>query len=525
MVSIFGMAYYLLERFQGTPRTLIECLYFVWITMASIGYTDEGFTGGTFIRLVTIIVGIYLVTRFIILSAHIYARVVVEEVYNLKVLNEMRKSLERAEGHFIIFGDDRELINKIIQGLVEQHDVYLVSEDIKLLQEFKDMYKALKYIVAKPSSAETVDLLRPEAAKCAYLLYLEDERNVLLAAMLENRVRVISTFSGDFSHIQRFRRVGVEPISPHFSGGLKMVSVMIRPKSTDFLDRFLFPVDGLLEFRVMPKRIAEGGWQYVPLAQVVDGKIRFDASSNEGTKVLAIGFKDPLSAVRKLGRLEAPDLPVRTDKFLVLGGGTIGNTIIEELIATRREIIIVEPVAAKIDSLQKRFGKDGLEFHLGTGLGKDYSLEQFDAVAICTPYDEKNFALGLDFVDTPLLRIVRAVDDDMEFHYRRIGAIPVFVGKVGSDRMLREVTNKYVNEVLHQMLTQSYRIDQVFITKTCTLRELKENFPIRAIALCRENNCFFGVEDEEELQDGDTLIVCGHVDLNKSLRIHHRLED
>ena len=87
IVLVFGALFYFLENFYySTPKTLVECFYFVWITFATIGYTDEGFTGGSLIRVFTILVGAYLITRFIVLSAHVYARIVVEEVYNLRVI-------------------------------------------------------------------------------------------------------------------------------------------------------------------------------------------------------------------------------------------------------------------------------------------------------------------------------------------------------------------------------------------------------------------------------------------------------
>ena len=321
IISLFGAIYYLLLEIQGVPQPFTECIYFVWITLATIGYGDTGFHGSSLILIVTILVGTYLITRFIVLSAHVYARIFVEKVYDLQVLNEMRRSLEKAEGHFLIFGDDRELINKIIQGLIAHQEVYLVSEDLRMLKEFKEDYESLKYIVAKPFRAETVDFLRLKEAKGAYLLYREDDKNILLAAMLENKVRVISAFSGNSAAVPRFRRVGVEPISPHFSGGLKIVSTLIRPKSTEFLDRFLLPDDGVLEFKIVKSGETGENSRYVALGSMVKDKLDFSSPPERGADILTIGFRNPESTVHKIGRLDAPDLPLTKDRFLVMGGG------------------------------------------------------------------------------------------------------------------------------------------------------------------------------------------------------------
>ncbi|MBW7997075.1 MAG: hypothetical protein FVQ81_11010 [Candidatus Glassbacteria bacterium] len=523
MVIFFGAVLYVIEYMQGNDRTLIQCFYFIWITFSTIGYTDDGFITGSPIRLIIILIGAFLITRFIVLSAHVYARVVVEEVYNLKIVRVMEKILEQAQGHFLIFGDDRELINKIIEGLIKRSLVFLISEDREMLQEYKQEYPEINYIMAKPTKAETVEQLRPDEAAGAYLLYREDERNILLAAMLEKRVRIISSFSGAPASAPRFRKLGVEPISPHFSGGLKMVSSMIRPQVTEFLDRFLFPDTAALDFRVVPHEELDSCGAYTPLAAMQDGKMKFGEASVPGGELVVIGFKDHSAATTKLGRLESPELPLKSDKFLVLGGGIIGSTIVAELEATLRQAVIIETSEEKLEKMRNLFGDERIEYIAGDALSSELDVDQFDGVSICTPVDEKNFAIGLDFAGHDLILVVRAVDEDMEFHYRRIGAIPVFVGRVGSGRMLREVTNQFANRVLLDMLMQEYRLDQVYIKDLCTPAELAAGFRITPIALCRDSQCYFAPDGDEPLKRGDTLIFCGKVSSNRKLRIAHLL--
>ncbi len=523
MIVSFGLGLYLIEHIQGNDRTLVECFYFIWITFSTIGYTDDGFVTGPVIRLMIILIGSFLITRFIVLSAHVYARVVVEEVYNLKIVREMEKVLDQAQGHFLIFGDDRELINKIIEGLIRRNQVFLVSEDGKMLKEFKTEYPGLNYIMAKPTKAETVDQLRPDEASGAYLLYRKDEKNILLAAMLEKRVRIISSFSGDTASAPRFRKLGVEPISPHFSGGLKMVSCMIRPQVTEFLDKFLFPEAALLDFRSIPYDELDSCGPYAPLAALEDGRMVFGRNCAPGGEQVVIGFRDPSSAIMKLGHLESSALPLNNDKYLVVGGGMIGGTVVAELDATLRHSVVIEPSEEKANSMRKRLGDERIEYIVGDALSGEFDVNEFDGVAVCTPEDEKNFSLGLDFIGHKLIRIIRAVDEDMEFHYRRMGAVPVFVGRVGSGRMLREVTNQFANRVLQDMLMQNYRLDQVFINGTGTRAELEEQYSITTIALCRDKQCYFIPDGAEPLQHGDTLIFCGKVDLNRKLRMANLL--
>lgn len=112
----------------------------------------------------------------------------------------------------------------------------------------------------------------------------------------------------------------------------------------------------------------------------------------------------------------------------------------------------------------------------------------------------------------------------MEFHYRSMGVVPVFVGRVGSGRMLREVTNQFANRVLQDMLMQHYRLDQVYIKGPGTPAELEEQYSITPIALCRDKQCYFAPDGAEPLQHGDTLIFCGKVDLNRKLRVTNLLD-
>ncbi len=521
VIMLFGLVFFFLERAIGEQRTLVECLYFTWITFAGIGYSNEGFYQNDLVRLVTILAGVYLITRFIVLSANIYARTVVEQVREIKLDQEMRKTLEKVQGHFLVFGDDRELLDNIVHGLIDRHQVFLVGDNRELLKDYHKRYPELKFIVAKPHSAETMELVRPQAAQAAYLLFREDERNLLLGAMLEGRVRVISTFSGDFSVIHRFRRVGVEPISPHFSGGLKIVSTLVRPQATAFLDRFVFPDQSVLEFRRVAPARAQEDPLLVPIGALAGGELHCGAAPTEGQELLALGFRDPARRERELGRLELPALPHRTDRFLVLGGGIIGSAVLSELLETCREAVVIDPDRSKLAALRQRFGDRGITCLQGAGLPGEYEQERFDGVAIATPVDQRNFAIGLDFIGSELLRVARAVDGDMEQHYLRIGALPVFIGRVGANRMLREVTNKYANKVLRMMLEQGFRMDQVCLSGPATVGELRQEFGAEPVALVRERVCRFGLAPEEELRRDDTLIVFGGIEQNKRLRLAH----
>jgi Trk K+ transport system NAD-binding subunit len=222
--------------------------------------------------------------------------------------------------------------------------------------------------------------------------------------------------------------------------------------------------------------------------------------------------------------MESPSLPQRNDKFLVLGGGMIGGTIVAELDATLRRAVVIEPSPEKLEKMRKRFGEQRVEYVEGDALFREFDVDEFDGVSVCTPVDEKNFAIGLDFIGHDLVRVIRAVDEDMEFHYRRMCATPVFVGRVGSGRMLREVTNQFANRVLQDMLTQNFRLDQVQIKDGCTPSALAADFEVIPIALCRESQCYFAPESAEPLQSGDTLIFCGHVESNRKLRMAHLLD-
>ena len=518
----FGLVFYLLEYYHGTPRTFMHCIYFVWITMAGIGYTDEGFSQSDVLRFLTIVFGVYLITRFIVLSAHVYAQMVVERVYDLKVVEKMKEQLHHAEGHFLIFGNDRELAYKIIDGLLKRgEEVYYAGEDEEIIQDFRQEYSQLKFIKTKIFKADSMDELRPDKAACAYLLFDRDEPNILLAAMLEGRVNRVGRYSGNPNAYTRFRRVGVEPISPHFSGGLKMVSTMIRPVATEFLGKYVLPERSLLEFKngKYIKQEENGTVHGIPICRANDGVLNFEEKPSEGESALILSFRDSASISRKLGDGNAIPLRIRHDRFLILGGGIIGATVLGEVHATGRGAMIIEPHRDKIKELKNNYGDDGIEYHVGEGSGADYNIKEFDGVAIATPKDEINFAIGLDFVGTDIHRVVRSIDDDMELHYRRINAEPVFVGRVGSERMLREVTNKFANVVLQKMIHFSYRIDEVYINESTTIKALIDDLQVTALAIYHENTYYFADDLNTQLEKGDVLVVCGHIDDNKRLRL------
>jgi Trk K+ transport system NAD-binding subunit len=292
-------------------------------------------------------------------------------------VEKMKEQLHHAEGHFLIFGNDRELAYKIIEGLLSRgEEVYYAGEDEEIIQDFRHEYNQLKFIKTKIFKADAMDELRPDKAACAYLLFDRDEPNILLAAMLEGRVNRVGRFSGNPNSYTRFRRVGVEPISPHFSGGLKMVSTMIRPVATEFLGRYVLPERSLLEFRnekyVKP---AENGTVHgIPICRTTDGILNFDEAPVEGETALILSFRDISSVSRKLGNGVAATLRIRHDRFLILGGGIIGATVLGEVHATRRGAMIIEPHRDKLRELKHNYGEDGIVYHVGEGGSAEYNV-------------------------------------------------------------------------------------------------------------------------------------------------------
>lgn len=236
------VGYYLLGYWLGRPDTLMDCFYMTVITLATVGYGEvipvaETPQGRMFSALL-ILVGVG--TLFYALSS--LAVITLEGVLHGAWRQwRMERRIATLKDHFIVCGCGN-VGEVIVRELVlTKRPVVAVDRDSERLVNLASQLD-VPYVVGDATEEATLRSAGIERATGLLAVLPNDHENLFLvitAKSLNPRLRVVAK-GNDPSVVDKMKRVGAdEVVLTPFIGGLRMVSVMVRPAAVSFLDTML----------------------------------------------------------------------------------------------------------------------------------------------------------------------------------------------------------------------------------------------------------------------------------------------
>jgi voltage-gated potassium channel len=219
--------------------------------------------------------------------------------------------------------------------------------------------------------------------------------------------------------------------------------------------------------------------------------------------------------------------------FVVCGAGETGLRIIEELIKTQREFVVIDSDERAIESLQKY--KDIV---VVKGLADDEAvlesaaIRRASAAAVALPTDRDNLVATLSIRTlNPKIRIVvKEMEPGMASRFRRAGAdVTVNPATIGGLRLVSEMIRPSVVSFLDLMLRDpdhAYRVEELAVYE----KSEWANIPLKDIPLRSEYNLLvaaarrsdstdfvYNPDDSWIVESGQTLIVLGRAeDVNRA---------
>lgn len=257
----------------GPGTTLLDSVYMTVITLSTIGYGETiDISHNPAARIFNI--------GFIILSlgtiayavSSITAFVVEGELKNILGRRKMDKEIARLRDHFIICGGD-ETATPIVRELIMTQRPFVV---IDLDKAKIDKLAALGLVLAVHGDATEDSVLEKAGigrAKGVLSVLPTDEANLFVtisARSLNPNLRIVAKGNDPQSHKKMIKAGADSVISPTNIGGMRMVSEMIRPATTTFLDMMLRERERVLRFdevtipagsRLAGKTIAEARFE------------------------------------------------------------------------------------------------------------------------------------------------------------------------------------------------------------------------------------------------------------------------
>jgi len=286
-VGAAGFPYFAGPRFGGPEWSLLDGVYMTVITVATIGYGEihelppSGRVFGTIyiiLCLGTIAYAVSSITAFIVEG----------ELKNLLGRRKMEKRIDRLRDHFIVCGADETALTAVRELLLTRKPFVVVDASREALDRAAGLGDVLA-VQGDPTDDEVLRMAGVERARGFLTSLPSDESNlfaVVTARSLNPRLRIVAKALDVQSHKKIVKAGADSVISPTFIGGMRMVSEMIRPAATTFLDQMLRERERVL--RVDEITIPAGS----PLA----GRTLAEAGIGEKTGALLVAVKGARNA-------------------------------------------------------------------------------------------------------------------------------------------------------------------------------------------------------------------------------------
>lgn len=238
MVFIIGtLGYHMLG---GDRYSWMECFYMTFITISTIGYGEVvDVTHYEYGQLFTVFVGISGIGVLgYVLSA--FTAFMLENELDVALRGKkMQKKISQLKDHYIVCGVGR-VGSNVAQELAETgRQLIIVDGDINVIHRYLDSHPGQLYLHGDATSNDLLLEAGITQASGVFAVAHDDSANLVIslsAKLLNPEVRVVARCH-DMKNAEKTRRVGADEIvSPDYSGGLSLVSAMVRPNVMSFFD-------------------------------------------------------------------------------------------------------------------------------------------------------------------------------------------------------------------------------------------------------------------------------------------------
>ncbi len=240
-ILALGTAGYLALGKPGT--TVVDGLYMTFITVATIGYEEvvdmDGNDAGRFFTMAISLAGIGNMT---FLFSTVTAFLLETDLNTAYRRRRMQAEIDALSGHYIVCGAGR-IGGYVIDELRgDGHPFVVVELDDAVLARRQDADPALRALAG--DAADDAVLERAGIARAAGVFAVtgDDSKNLVVslsAKQLNPLVRVVARIHDPRNAAKTLRAGADEIVSPDFTGGHRIASLMIRPQMVSLVDELL----------------------------------------------------------------------------------------------------------------------------------------------------------------------------------------------------------------------------------------------------------------------------------------------
>jgi len=259
LLTISGIGTVGYKIIGGEQVTWLDCLYMTFITIATIGYGEivdlSHSPGGRVFTMAIALIGIGVATYMI---STLTAFILEGDMNQAIRRRRMQKRIAALRKHYIICGIGRVGTNVAHELEVTGRPYVVIESNKEAIERYLERHP--EALCTHDDSGEDQALIEAGIEHAAGLFAVtgDDSKNLVItlsAKLLNPAARVVARCH-DINYTDKIGKVGADAIvSPDFTGGMRIVSSMVRPKVVSFLDEMLFADNAL---RVEEVHIPEG---------------------------------------------------------------------------------------------------------------------------------------------------------------------------------------------------------------------------------------------------------------------------
>lgn len=228
----------------GQPKaSWIDAFYMTFITIATIGYGEiVDLSAHPMGRLFTVAIAVVGIGAMSYLVSATVALLVDADLNAGMRRKRMEKEITRLKGHYIVCGVGRVGGNVAAELEKTQREFVVVESDRAALDAWLEHHPDTLYL--HDDAADDEALIRAGVMQSAGVFAVtgDDSHNLMVSMsvkLLKPDVRVVVRLH-DIRNEKKARRAGADAIvSPDFSGGMRIASMMLRPHAVTFMDQML----------------------------------------------------------------------------------------------------------------------------------------------------------------------------------------------------------------------------------------------------------------------------------------------
>jgi voltage-gated potassium channel len=245
----------------GEQYSWLDCFYMTFITLTTIGYIEAvDVRQYEYGRLFTVFIGFTGIGVLGYVLSTVTAFMLESDLNSSWRRKKMKQKIAQMEGHYIVCGVGLVGSNVAHELAATGRACVIVDANMSAIHHFLEAHPGQVWLHGDATGDDMLLAAGAMRARGVFAVAHDDGTNLVIslsAKQINPALRVVARCH-DTKNVEKTRRAGAdEVVSPDFTGGLRLVSAMVRPNIASFLDDMFKSDDNVrIEEIVVPEALS-----------------------------------------------------------------------------------------------------------------------------------------------------------------------------------------------------------------------------------------------------------------------------